>query len=75
MNRLKKALQDYADFIKPYFLDQIDLNKTINDFQKFSKQYVINQGLSESQADAYEAGNASVGNVNGLMRYWRKKLG
>ena len=74
MNRLKKVLEDYADFIKPYFLDQTDLNKTINDFQKFSKDYVINQGLTESQADAYEAGNASIGNVNGLMRYWRKKL-
>ena len=75
MQRMKKVLKDFADFVKPYFENQTDLNQVINDFQKFSKEYVMNQGLSEAQANAYEAGNASIGNVNGLMRYWGKRMG
>jgi len=75
MTRLKNTLDAYADFVRPHYEKGTDLNQVINEFQKFNHDYLLKAGLSEKEIVNYEAGNPSIGNVNGLMRYWGKRLG
>ena len=75
MQRLKATLQDYADFLLPYYENQTDMNQTVSDFQKYTMDDLRSKGLSKRQIQEYEASNSALGSVQGILRYWGKRLG
>ena len=72
MQSLITALHQHADFIEPYYRAGKSVDEVIPDFQEFTKNYLISQGLTEEEAQIYEASNPSYMGAYGLMRYWSK---
>ena len=72
LNKLRKGLESYSQFIKPYYDQDISAEDSLSDFTDFANQYLVENGMSPEDAAAYEAANPSEMSVAGLMRYWRK---
>jgi len=75
MKKLKKTLKEYAEFLLPYFQNQTDLNQTVQEFKRYTMDSLKAEGLSEKQIKDYEDSNSAIGSVQGILRYWGKKLG
>ncbi len=73
LTKLRKSINEYAEFVKPYF----DQNKSVQDmlpeFRVFVQNYLTTHGMPKEDAIAYEAANPSDMSATGLMRYWSKK--
>lgn len=74
LDRLKEAIRDYTDFVKPYAEERKPIGEWLGDFQKFVMNYLISHGLNKKDANAYEAANPSDMSATGLLRYWTKKF-
>lgn len=73
MHRLKEILHLYAEFIKPYYDKKSSTEEIMEPFQKFVTANLIEQGMTQETAAAYEAANPAYMSVAGLLRYWKKK--
>lgn len=73
MQELKNALMDYANFIKPYFMDGKSPEEILPYFIRFVDQKLMDQGVNESDREAYSTANPAYMSVPGLLRYWSKK--
>ncbi len=73
--KLRKSLEAYSQFFLPYHEQGATVAEVLPDFREFVKKYLTDNGMSESDAMAYEAANPSDMSATGLLRYWKKKLG
>ena len=71
--QLENMLNSWANWIKPYYEAGASVAETVPKFQKFTKNQLIEFGVSDKDFSTYEAANPSWMSVSGLMRYWRKR--
>ncbi len=74
MNKLRQAILDYTGFMEPYARSGKNAEECLPVFSSFVKKYLVENGLDEKDAEAYEAANPSDMSVSGLLRYWKKKM-
>ncbi|MDR3273432.1 MAG: MBL fold metallo-hydrolase [Flavobacteriaceae bacterium] len=70
---LKKTLDDWANWIKPYYDAQVSAEEITPKFMEYTKNQLIKQGLNEAQIQIYEYANPTWMSVTGLLRYWKLK--
>lgn len=73
MEKLKELLRMQSDFLKPHFDNQTPINEIYKPFMKLVSEDLLAQGISEEKVSEYENANPSMANVNGILRYWKKK--
>lgn len=70
---LEIMLDDWADFIKPYYDKGTDTEKTVPLFMEYTQNQLRKNGVSEEHIQTYEYANPSWMSVAGLYRYWKLK--
>lgn len=73
LNELEMVLDDWADFIKPFYDQQTPSEQIVPLFMKYTSDAFRKRGLSENEIRVYEYANPSWMSVNGLLRYWKLK--
>lgn len=73
MAQLKEALIAFADFIKPYFLNNTAPQDVLVPFTEFVSARLAKQGMSDGDIKTFAEGGALLADIFGLMRYWSKK--
>ena len=73
LDNLENMLWDWANWIKPYFEQGTDQKEIVPKFMDYTKQQLLNHGLTKTEIEQYEAANPSWMSVAGLMRYWKKR--
>ena len=66
-------MDDWANYIKPFYDDQIPADKIVPLFINYTKKQFLEKGLTEDEIQTYEYANPSWMSVNGLLRYWKLK--
>lgn len=74
MNQLREAIEAYVGFAAPYAKEGKSVSDMLPDFRTFVREYLVNNGLTQADAAAYEAANPSDMSATGLLRYWRKRF-
>lgn len=70
---LELMLENWANWIKPYYDNQTDPQEIIPKFKTYTKYQLIEQGVSSEDLVKYEYANPSWMSVTGLLRYWKLK--
>ena len=73
LDQLSTVLNDWANWMKPYWEQQIDAKEIMPKFTAYVREGLIESGVSEKGLLQYEAANPSWMSVAGLLRYWSKK--
>lgn len=73
LNDLESIMDDWANYIKPFYDDQIPADKFVPLFINYTKKQFLEKGLTEDEIQTYEYANPSWMSVNGLLRYWKLK--
>lgn len=73
LNLLEKELDDWANWMKPHYDKGTDADKIIPEFMTYTKQKLLDAGVSEDDVSRYEKANPSWMSVSGLLRYWKLK--
>lgn len=73
LNKLEKELDDWANWMKPHYDKGTDADKIIPEFMAYTKQKLLDAGVSEDDVSRYEKANPSWMSVSGLLRYWKLK--
>ncbi|WP_353165275.1 MBL fold metallo-hydrolase [Empedobacter brevis] len=71
--QLEKTLDEWANYIKPMYDDQIPTKDVVPVFVDFVTKSYKDEGLTEDQIQVYEYANPCWMSVNGLLRYWKLK--
>lgn len=72
-DELEIILEDWANWIKPYFDSGISTEEITPKFMAYTKKQLKNAGISDQDIQRYEYANPSWMSVSGLLRYWRLK--
>jgi glyoxylase-like metal-dependent hydrolase (beta-lactamase superfamily II) len=75
LDALEKQLSAWAEWMKPYALQQAAPESLIPAFKAYVEQGLRLAGIDEDGLKRYEAANPAFMSVAGLMRYWKKKIG
>lgn len=73
LDALETVLWDWANWMKPHFDNGTNQQEVVPKFMEYTKQQLLNHGLTEAEVAQYEAANPSWMSVAGLMRYWKKR--
>ncbi|MBS7332128.1 MAG: MBL fold metallo-hydrolase [Weeksellaceae bacterium] len=73
LNDLELILDDWANYIKPFYDDQVPADTIVPLFMNYTKNQFKEKGLSDEEIQTYEYANPSWMSVNGLLRYWKLK--
>ncbi|MFK7947881.1 MAG: MBL fold metallo-hydrolase, partial [Saprospiraceae bacterium] len=73
LEALENILWDWANWMKPHFENGTNQKEIVPQFMEYTKQQLLNHGLTEEEIKQYEAANPSWMSVVGLMRYWKKR--
>lgn len=73
LDDLEAILDDWANYIKPFYEDQIPADKIVPLFVEYTEKQFTEKGLSKDEIQTYEYANPSWMSVNGLLRYWKLK--
>src|SRR5690606_10017619 len=73
LNELEAELDNWANFIKPYFEAETQADEIVPKFMKFTSDSFKAKGLTDDEIQIYEYANPSWMSVNGLLRYWKLK--
>lgn len=72
-DKLEIVLDQWANYIKPFYEDNIPSDKIVPLFVEFTEKQFKEKGLEKDQIQTYEYANPSWMSVNGLLRYWKLK--
>ncbi|MBF0598250.1 MBL fold metallo-hydrolase [Faecalibacter rhinopitheci] len=72
-DELEIVLDQWANYIKPFYEDNIPSDKIVPLFVEFTEKQFKEKGLEKDQIQTYEYANPSWMSVNGLLRYWKLK--
>ncbi len=73
LDELEFVLDQWANFIKPYFDNNSNPSEIVPKFMEFTASNFRNAGLNDADIQTYEYANPSWMSVNGLLRYWKLK--
>lgn len=73
LEELEIELDNWANFIKPFFDAGIPADEIVPQFMQFTSQAFKAKGLTDTEIQIYEYANPSWMSVNGLLRYWKLK--
>nr|WP_317633024.1 MBL fold metallo-hydrolase [uncultured Flavobacterium sp.] len=73
LNELEQELDNWANFIKPFFDAATPAQEIVPQFMKFTTDAFLKKGLSQNEIKIYEYANPSWMSVNGLLRFWKLK--
>jgi len=73
LDDLESILDDWANYIKPFYDDQIPADTIVPMFVEYTEKQLADEGLSKAEIQVYEYANPSWMSVNGLLRYWKLK--
>lgn len=73
LDSLSYILEDWAEWVRPYFEKNVDQSEVVPLFMEYSSQYLIKEGCSKTLIQTYEYANPSWMSVAGLYRYWKLK--
>ena len=73
LNDLVAVLDDWKNWIKPYFDQSIPAEEIVPKFVKYTQDQLKRKNVSDENLERYEKGNPSYMSVTGLLRYWRLK--
>ncbi|MFN3801662.1 MBL fold metallo-hydrolase [Belliella pelovolcani] len=73
LENLDVILDDWANWMKPYFDKDKNPQEIIPAFMEYTKSQLIANGVSAETIKIYEYANPSWMSVAGLLRYWRLK--
>ena len=74
LQKLEKSLKHYSEFMEPHAQAGKTVEEVLPAFRNFVHNYLIENGLNEDDAKAYEAANPSDMSATGLLRYWHKRF-
>lgn len=72
-HELRLILEDWANWIQPYFDENVPAEEIVPKFMAYTKQQLQEKGLSADEIQVYEYANPSWMSVSGLLRYWKLK--
>ncbi len=72
--QLEERLNNWAQWMKPYYERGDTIQTIIPAFEKFVRQQLHDGGITGADYRRYELANPSWMSVAGLLRYWKKKL-
>lgn len=70
---LEKMLDDWSDWMKPYYDAQTPAEEITPKFMEYTKKQLKSQSVSDEDIERYEHANPSWMSVAGLLRYWKLK--
>lgn len=70
---LEEIIMDWANWMKPYYDQSADPQKITPKFMEYTRNMLVESGVSEPDIHKYESANPSWMSVAGLMRYWKLK--
>lgn len=70
---LEEIIMDWANWMKPYYDQNADPQKITPKFMEYTRNMLVESGVSEPDIHKYESANPSWMSVAGLMRYWKLK--
>lgn len=73
LEELEMELDNWANFIKPFFDAGTPAHEIVPQFMQFTSQAFKAKGLTDTEIQIYEYANPSWMSVNGLLRYWKLK--
>lgn len=73
LDELEWMLDDWANWMKPYYDKGIDPDEITPKFMEYTKNQLLEKGVNEDDVLRYEYANPSWMSVVGLLRYWRLK--
>ena len=73
LEELEIELDNWANFIKPFFDAGTPAHEIVPQFMQFTSQAFKAKGLTDTEIQIYEYANPSWMSVNGLLRYWKLK--
>jgi glyoxylase-like metal-dependent hydrolase (beta-lactamase superfamily II) len=75
LERFEQVLEDGAEAIRAMVEQGLDRDAMIERFSKLMRDRAVGQGVEASAMLAYELANPRTMSVDGIARYWRKRLG
>ncbi|MDO5637243.1 MAG: MBL fold metallo-hydrolase [Myroides sp.] len=73
LEELEIELDNWANFIKPFFDAGTPADEIVPQFMQFTSQAFKAKGLTDTEIQIYEYANPSWMSVSGLLRYWKLK--
>lgn len=73
LNDLELILEDWVNWMKPFYEKGISAEKIIPEFMQYTRNQLLENGVSEDDIQRYEYANPSWMSVAGLLRYWKLK--
>ena len=73
LSELEIILEDWANWMKPYFDAGTSPEEITPKFMQYTKNQLMNAGVSDEDLIRYEYANPSWMSVAGLLRYWKLK--
>lgn len=73
LNKLEEELDDWANWMKPHYDIGAEPEQIIPHFMEYTKQKLLDAGVSGDDVSRYEKANPSWMSVSGLLRYWKLK--
>jgi len=73
LNELEEMLDDWANWMKGFYGQQIDQDVITTKFINYTKDQLAAKGVKEKDIVRYEHANPSWMSVAGLLRYWKLK--
>lgn len=73
LDELEWMLDDWANWMKPYYDKGFDPDEITPKFMEYTKNQLMEKGVNEDDFLRYEYANPSWMSVVGLLRYWRLK--
>lgn len=70
---LELILDDWATWMKQHYEAQTPAEEITPQFMEYTKEQLLNAGVSEENVQKYEYANPSWMSVAGLLRYWKLK--
>jgi len=73
LDNLSYILDDWANWIKPFYQEQTDQKEVIPKFMEYTQNQLKREGCNNDIIAIYEYANPSWMSVAGLYRYWKMK--
>ena len=73
LSNLKIILNDWKNWIYPYFLSNTPADEIIPKFEEYCNNNLLKNGVNDSDIESYNSANPAFMSVGGLLRYWKLK--
>lgn len=74
LETLRALMDESAEFVRLRMVDGLERDEIVADYVAWNHERMRAHGLSDYAIEQYNAANPLYMSVDGIMRYWRKKL-